>query len=109
MRPEDLILRCYGYKTYQGIWVTKCIDLALVAEDETLHGAKKSLEDAIAGYIETILDTDNKASIAELLVRKSPLSDRLHYHYIALIIRFHEFKNKLTFKETLPIHLPHTC
>lgn len=103
MKPQDLILRCYGYETQGGKWVAKCIDLALVTEEDTLIDAKKSLEDAIFGYLEAVLDTDDKKSIPALIGRKSPLIDILTYHSIVFLqkIRFLPFpmaSNKLPTK-----------
>jgi len=109
MKPQDLILRCYGYEAHDGKWVAKCIDLTLVVEEDTLIDAKKSLEDAIFGYLEAVLDTDDKKSIPALIRRKSPLIDILAYHSIAFLFKIHEFKSKLVFEEAIPVHLAHAC
>ena len=109
MRPENLTLRCYGYQTLENKWVVKCIDLALVVEEDTIEEAKKSLEDSVVGYINTVIETNDKESIPRLLKRKSPLSDRLHYHFIASIVKLHKFKDRFTFEESLPFHLANHC
>ena len=103
MKPQDLILRCYGYKASDGKWVAKCIDLALVVEEDSIEKLKKSLQDAIVGYIETVYDTKDKESIPKLLRRKSPAKDIIEYHFVALLCNMHKMKNKLVFEEAVPM------
>lgn len=105
MRPENLILRCYGTKSASNTWVLKCIDLALVVEENTLKKAQKSLEENIIDYIETVFDTNDKESIPKLLKRKSPLSDIIEYHTIACVLKIHELKSRLVFEKAIPFHL----
>jgi len=81
MSPEELIIRCYGYKTSRGTWVLKCIDLDLVVEEDSVEDCKKAMDEAIRGYISAVLDTEDKDSIPALLRRKAPLKDRLVYHF----------------------------
>jgi hypothetical protein len=69
--------------------VAKCVDLTLAAEASTLGEVKRSLEDAIVGYVETVLDTDDTASIPRLLNRKGPLVDRLTWE---ILFRIHLLK-----------------
>lgn len=105
MKPENLILRCYAYQTSHGTWVAKCIDLNIAEEENTLPTVKKSLEVAITGYIEAVLDTDDKASIPSLLTRKSPLSDRARYYGIYFLNKVRAIKSRRAFEEAIPFHL----
>ena len=70
-----LVLRCYVRKSGRTPerWVAHCIDLDLWASSSSPYGAKKSLEDAIQGYLEVVFDTKDDASIPRLLRRRAPL------------------------------------
>jgi len=105
MKPQNLILRCYGYRTSRNTWAVKCIDLNIAEEEDTLPKAQKALEEAIKGYIETVMDTDDNASIPALLTRKSPIQDRIVYHTLSTLNTIHKFKSKLAFREIIPFHL----
>ena len=75
-------LRCFVRKERSGRYAAECIDLDLGAESDTLDGAVKSLGDAIVGYLMVVLDgveTEQEAPAAVL--RPSPLSHRLLYHF----------------------------
>lgn len=109
MKPQDLILRCYGYETPENNWVLKCVDLAIVVEENSIEAAKKSLEDAIISYLEVVYDTEDKESIPKLLKRKSPLIDILRYHTLAFIFKIYEIKSKLVFEEAIPIRPVVAC
>lgn len=105
MRPENLILRCYGYRTSHGTWALKCIDLNIAEEEDTLPKAKQALEDAIRSYIEAVMDTDDKSSISALLTRKSCVQDRIRYNAFSVLNKIHEFKSRFAFNETIPFHI----
>lgn len=105
---QDLILRCYGYKTPRNTWIAKCIDLDLATEEDTFQEARRSLEEAIEGYIETVLDTEDKESIVRLLQRKSPIRDRLIYESIRLsLTRKVSASQPIPFLQPIPFHLAH--
>ena len=109
MKPQDLILRCYGYETPDGKWVAKCIDLSLVVEEDSIEKLKRSLLNAIISYIETVYDTKDKESIPKLLRRKSPLKDIAEYHFIAFLCQIHEMKNWLVFEQAIPMQPALAC
>ncbi|OGP20062.1 MAG: hypothetical protein A2054_01315 [Deltaproteobacteria bacterium GWA2_55_10] len=105
MKPQNLILRCYAYRTSRGTWVAKCIDLNIAEEENSLLKVKKSLEEAITGYIDAVLDTEDKASIPSLLKRKSPIRDRATYYGIYLMSKVRSIKSRRAFEEAIPFHL----
>lgn len=106
---SKLILRCYGHTIKSGGWYGVCIDLNIAAEARSADQLKKKLYEQINSYIEAVLDTDDHGSVAELLLRKAPLLDRIKYSYIKSAISIGELKNKLVFQEFIPFHLPHAC
>ena len=105
MRPQEMILRCYGYQTSRGTWIVKCIDLDLVDEEDTFDKAKKSLENAIKGYVGAVLDTQDLTTIPKLLKRKSPSKDILSYHIIRFLNKVKAIKSRLVFEEPIPFCL----
>ena len=84
MKPKDLILRCYGYKRGDK-WYGVCLDLNLATEEDSLNELKRTLNLMIFSYIETVCDTDDKASIPYLLRRRAPISDWVQYYYIIIL------------------------
>jgi hypothetical protein len=105
MVPGDLVLRCFGYKTRRNTWVAKCIDLDLVTEEDTLEASKESLRDAIVSYMEVVLNTEDKDSIADLLRRTAPLADHIQYHLIKFLCKAKCPPNKARFDQNIPIRL----
>jgi hypothetical protein len=82
MRAEDLVLRCYGYKTRRNTWLAVCIDLTLAVEEDTLEAAKAEMEAQIKSYFETVFATDDGSSTAHLVFRRAPLKDLLIYYFV---------------------------
>ena len=108
IRPPDMILRCYLRRTGRDErWVAHCVDLDLWAVGKSAHDARYSLEQAIDGYVETVLDTEDKGSVLPLLRRRAPLRFVLLWHLIRLVSRFrHNGKPPLDsepFEEPMPL------
>lgn len=76
-----LTFRCYLRPDphHPGSFVAHCIDLDLWATGKSPADAQRSLGDAIEGYLETVLDTEDQGSIPRLLRRKSPIRYRLFW------------------------------
>ncbi len=88
MRTESLILRCYVRPdAARKRWMAHCVDLDLWASGTTLAEAKQSLHDAIYGYLETVLESDDEQSVSSLLQRRSPLRYLLYWRLAALLSR----------------------
>jgi len=75
-----------------GSYVAECIDLNLLVKRATPEEAAKSLEQAIIGYIETVLQDSSAmealnatGNVAGLLPRKSALTRRIRYHCYCLV------------------------
>lgn len=107
--PDKLILRCYGYQRDETKWVGVCLDLNLAIEAESVNKLKEKMNEVIESYIDTVLDTTDKASIPELLLRRAPIHDWVIYYFINLACFVKRIRGKFTFKEVIPFHLSHSC
>jgi hypothetical protein len=106
MRPTDLLLRCYAQQQASGRWYAVCVDLNLDAEAPSLPEAKRSLENAILGYLETVLDTSAAESIPHLLHRPAPWKGRATYALIRTLalVRL-QWRKAIAFLEPVPVQL----
>lgn len=86
VRPQALVLRCYGRRAgrERSRWIAHCIDLDVWAVGGSIDEVRESLESAISGYLETVFDTEDQASIPRLLLRCAPLRYVLLGHVIRL-------------------------
>jgi len=107
--PDRLILRCYGYKTKSGKWFGLCLNFNIGVEADSREQLKHKMHEVLESYIETVLDTNNKASVPELLCRRAPIKDWLIYYGIRSFLFIRDFPDNFTFKEALPFHLAHSC
>jgi hypothetical protein len=107
LTPENLVLRCYGHKQTDGTWYGVCLNLNIAIEANSTDELKQKMADAIVSYIETVYDTEDRASIAELLCRKAPFSDWFVYGVMRIMFFVKQLSDNITFKETIPIHLAH--
>ena len=83
VKPSQLVLRCMA-RRQKSRWVGVCLDLNLGAEAHSLEELKTKMDQFILSYIETVLDTDDRASISELISRKAPWKDWLRYYALRL-------------------------
>jgi len=109
MSPNRLVLRCYGYKTKGDKWFGLCLNFNLAIEAESREQLKHKMHEVIESYIDTVLDTDDKTSIPELLSRRSPIKDWLIYYGIRTLLFIKNFPDNFTFKEIVPFHLANSC
>ena len=87
-----IVFHCYAYpaknKGHNGFYAI-CIDLSLTTWRPTFHGAKKSLDDAIEGYLECVLDCPEEMGNNELrrkVMRPAPFWPfRAQYHALSLL------------------------
>ena len=107
--PIQLVLRCYGYRSGKYL-VGHCIDLDIAVQAENIAELKYKMEQAVSSYLETVIDTEDQSSVPSLLLRQAPISARLKYHAISMLIAFSSLRrNIFTFKEALPFHMGRTC
>ncbi len=107
--PNQLILRCYGYNNGK-YWLGHCIDLDIAVQAANTTEMKNKMEEAIASFLEVVIDTDDKNSIPALLQRKAPLSAILKFHLISALMTVHSLRRKLlTFNEALPFQIGPIC
>lgn len=107
--PNRLVLQCYGYKTKGGKWFGLCLNFNLGVEANSPDELRLKMHQVIESYIETVLDTEDKPSIPELLCRRAPMKDWLMYYGIKAVLFIRNFPNNFTFKEALPFHLSSQC
>lgn len=106
LKLGNLILRCYGHRIKNGRWFGVCLELNLAAEAESPEQLRKKLFDMMKSYIETVIETDDKDSIPELLERRAPFYNWAIYYIIKLLASIRDFPNKfLRFKEAIPFTL----
>lgn len=109
LRPDELVLRCYGHQMGSKKWYGVCLELNLAAEAETSKELVDKLHEMILSYIDTVLDTEDQGSIGVLLSRKAPLKDWLTYYRIRLLNSIENLPNNIIFKRVIPFHLAHNC
>jgi len=105
--PSSLVLRCYGYKKKDSQWCGVCIDLNLAVEADSAEQLKAKMGEVISSYIDTVLDTEDMASIPDLISRRAPLRDFCIYCFIKFMLLIRRFHRNITFKEFIPFHLAH--
>lgn len=111
MRPEDLILRCYARRLEKDRWYAVCLEFNLDAEGDSLQAVRRSLDQAIIGYLETVATRRGEGSIAHLLKRSAPLKDWVIYYAIRLVVAIRRLRSVATFQEAIPFQLvlAHNC
>lgn len=107
--PDRLVLRCYGYKTKNGKWFGLCLNFDLGVEADSREQLKHKMREVLESYVDVVLDTKDKASIPELLSRRSPMKDWVIYYGIKALLFVKNFPDNFTFQEALPFHLSHSC
>ncbi len=78
----NLVLRAFAYSVKQG-YIAECIDLNLATQGKTEEEAISKLQVAMFGYLDTVFDG---TSTEGLVLRLSPLRNRLRYHLHRLAI-----------------------
>ena len=68
-----------------------CLELNLAVEADSFDELKRKLHEMISSYFACVLDTNDKESIPDLLLRKAPLIDWINYY----LIRFHLMKGAI--------------
>jgi hypothetical protein len=112
---KKLALRCFAYpgviEGQKGFYAV-CIDLNLITWRPTLKEAKRSLDDAVVGYMDTVVDVikDEEFSSANKVVkrilRRAPFFPyQLQYYYYKLFGWMH-LKTPSTYKESVSVPLP---
>ncbi|MFZ3044921.1 MAG: hypothetical protein WA151_03330 [Desulfatirhabdiaceae bacterium] len=104
MRPSNLILRCYGYRS-NGKWYGVCLDFNLAAEAVSPEDMKNKICDMIESYIETVIDTDDMDSISDLMSRRAPIKDWIIYYLFQIASGLKDLPGKILFRPTIPFRL----
>ena len=111
MHANQLMLRCYAKRTNAGKWYAMCIDLNIDAEADSIPDVKVSLEHAIIGYLETVIDADDRSSLETLFYRPSSWPHRLFYGIAKYSNTIRGVVNArwFVFHEPIPIRLALPC
>jgi hypothetical protein len=107
--PNKFVLRCYGHKTEKGNWFGVCLNFNLAIEADSREELKLKMREVVTSYVDTILDTNDKGSMANLFTRKAPLKDWAIYYLIGFENFIKSLPEKFTFKELVPFHLASNC
>jgi hypothetical protein len=100
--PCDLIVRCLAHKKSNGRWFGICLDFDISAEAGTPEELKVKLIDMITDYVETVFDTDDKNSVAQLIQRRAPLHYWLLFYFMKVAALLNSLKSNFTFDYCLP-------
>lgn len=90
-------LRFYAEER-QGQCKATCLDLGISVHAKTLDDAKRTMPNAIDLYLEALAEMSECTS-TRVLEHRSPLSDRMRYHFAAFaaFARIKPFKKRTTF------------
>ena len=104
MKPQDLVVRCYATK-HDDLWVAVCIDLSLAVQGASVAEVQGKLNAQITEYVHDALAGDDRPYAADLLRRKAPLAQQLHYYSLVARSKLHIAKNHLytLFDEIVPL------
>ena len=87
------VLRCYAYRM-NGFVYARCVELNLLVRATSFKAVRKSLDEAIVGYIETVFDTDQPLTIAQLLNRGS-WKHRFVFEGIRTLSHIHQLRHNI--------------
>jgi hypothetical protein len=105
--PPELKLRFYGHRTLRWTWIAVCIDLNLAVERPTWESALEAVREQARGYINAVLETDDKSSISYLLHRPAPWIDHLLYHVACTVCLVRQVKQLIVcLNETFFVPVP---
>lgn len=102
MRLNDLKIRCYAEKEKDGSWFAACIDLNLVAQEDSFDLVRAKLHGIISDYLREALSSDAQY-IDDLIPRSAPLYFQLRYHLVPLLNFVHFIRTPQRFMEHLPL------
>jgi hypothetical protein len=77
---QSFVLRCMVYPNKPSEFTAECIDLDIMVRSSSPQKAFHELREAVKGYALVVLSGDTEG----LLPRPSPLSHRIHYHFLVL-------------------------
>ena len=101
----SFLLRGYAHRLSGERWYGVCLELNLAVEADSFDELKRKIHEMISSYVACVLDTNDKNSIPDLLLRKAPLIDWIKYYLIRLYISIKKIPNIIAFKELIPFHL----
>jgi|SRR5690242_2562310 len=112
-KTKRVVLRCYAYagkNNEQEGWYAACIDLGIVTWRPTLQEAKKSLNDAMIGYVQSVNNLIREGKDTEHLIpRRAPFWPYYFGYYVARVINFvpnlnHALRS-ISFKQSVDVNL----
>ena len=99
-------LRCYARPSRRGVWVAKCVDLDVATQADSLEAARLSLDEAVVGYLTTIMNDCTPEEARVLLNRKSPLWERILWEvlYRGAVLNHHVGRMTAFLREWPSLH-----
>jgi hypothetical protein len=82
---KHITLRCYAYQRLDGKVFAECIDLDVAVIRNSIPEAKRELNHAIHGYLQTVV---SQGWTNDLVPRPSPLTSRLRYRFFKILSWF---------------------
>jgi hypothetical protein len=79
---KHITLRCYAYQRLDGKIFAECIDLDIAVIRNSIPEAKRELNHAIHGYLQTVV---SQGWINDFVPRPSPLISRLRYRFFKIL------------------------
>lgn len=107
--PSNLVVKCIGHRKKNGKWFGICLNFDLAAQADSPEELQKKLRAMIEGYIETILETEDQASVSELLERRAPLKYWFYYYAMKAAVSIRDIKDNFVFYQHLPFCLSKNC
>ncbi len=81
---ERVPLRSFVYSPKPGRYIAECVDLDLLSQGTSLEEVIRRLQEAMFSYVQVAFDG---GSTKGLILRPSPLSHRIRYHFHRLLAR----------------------
>lgn len=112
-KGRSLVVRCLVYPSENDNkrgYFAICLDFNLFTWRPTLNGAKKSLENAIEGYLQTVYETSTaeeieKKGLYRLAYQPAPFFPYFAQYHVATLSEITKLRilNNSTFQQTYPL------
>jgi len=106
MKPNQLILRCYGEQKGD-VWQAFCLDLNLAVQGNSFSEVRGKLHRQIESYLYDALEGEDKQYADQLLNRRAPFYFWAKYFVYKTIYEAHVAKDGIRkfFNEVMPMHI----
>lgn len=102
MKLDDLVLRCYAEREEDGSWFAICLYLNIYARGNSAEEVKARLRSFVREYLKEAV-TKDREHFSDLVPRRAPAYFWARYFRIWCYIKFHQTKDFIRFKMSLPL------